>query len=114
MAQMKYGNIIENGNLIKKESEKGKLRMMGLKSKVKVRQKDGKVIERTVPLQYRGSWTLNIDETSGKDYNNIWFFTEKFIYKISKEKAYQKGTFKTLGGEKNIIIPCQHFQVEDN
>ena len=42
MAKMRYGQIIEDRKLIKKEPEKGKLRMLGLKSTIKRRMPDGK------------------------------------------------------------------------
>lgn len=113
MAKMRYGQIIEDRKLIKKEPEKGKLRMLGLKSTIKRRMPDGKVVKQKVPRQYQGSWTLNLDETTNHDFDHIYYFTELFVYRIDKKKAYEKGTFKVLGGEKKLVIPCKHFDVEE-
>ncbi len=110
---MRYGQIIEDRKLIKKEPEKGKLRMLGLKSTVKRRMPDGKIVKQKVPRQYQGSWTLNLDETTNHDFDHIYYFTELFVYRIDKKKAYEKGTFKVLGGEKKLVIPCKHFDVEE-
>jgi len=88
---MMHGTV-DNGIYIKKESEKGKLRNF------------------SKPL---GSWTINMDEISNKDIDRIVYFTERYIYRISYKKAFDKGYVKTLAGELKLIVPIKEWKVED-
>ena len=83
---------INDGIYIKKESEKGKLRKFGK------------------PL---GAWTINLDEINNQDIESIVYFTDKFIYRISYKKAFDKGFVKTLAGELKLIVPVRHWRKED-
>ena len=83
---------VNNGIYIKKESEKGKLRSFGK------------------PL---GSWTINLDEVNNEEIENIVYFTEKYIYRISYKKAFDKGYVKTLAGELKLIVPVKEWKRED-
>lgn len=77
---------------IKKESEKGKLRNFGK------------------PL---GSWTINLDEVNNADIEDIVYFTEHYIYRISYKKAFKKGYIKTLAGELKLIVPIKEWSKEE-
>ena len=83
---------VNNGIYIKKESEKGKLRSFGK------------------PL---GSWTINLDEVNNEEIENIVYFTEKYIYRISYKKAFDKGYVKTLAGELKLIVPIKEWKREE-
>jgi hypothetical protein len=83
---------VNDGIYIKKESEKGKLRNFGK------------------PL---GSWTINLDEINNQDIERIVYFTEKYIYRISYKKAFDKGYVKTLAGELKLIVPVKEWMRED-
>ena len=83
---------VSNGIYIKKESEKGKLRSFGK------------------PL---GSWTINLDEVNNQNVENIVYFTDKFIYRISYKKAFSEGFVKTLAGELKLIVPIKHWRREE-
>jgi hypothetical protein len=83
---------VNDGIYIKKESEKGKLRSFGK------------------PL---GSWTINLDEINNQEIENIVYFTEKYIYRISYKKAFDKGYVKTLAGEIKLIVPIKEWKREE-
>jgi hypothetical protein len=83
---------VNDGIYIKKESEKGKLRSFGK------------------PL---GSWTINLDEVNNQEIENIVYFTEKYIYRISYKKAFDKGYVKTLAGELKLIVPIKEWKREE-
>ena len=81
--------LIDGDLYIKKETEKGKLKMSG------------------------GSWTINLDEINNKDIKNIVYFTESNIYRISYSKAHQKGFVKHLAGELKLIVPIKYWRKEE-
>lgn len=83
---------VNNGIYIKKESEKSKLRNFGK------------------PL---GSWTINLDEVNNQNVESIVYFTEKYIYRISYKKAFDKGYVKTLAGELKLIVPIKEWIREE-
>jgi hypothetical protein len=76
---------INDGYYVKKENEKDKLRMSG------------------------GAWTINLDEINNKDITDIVYFTESYIYRISYNKAQEKGFIKHLAGELKLIVPIKHW-----
>ena len=83
---------IRDGIYIKKESEKGKLRNFGK------------------PL---GSWTINLDEINNQDIENIVYFTERYIYRISYKKAFDEGYVKSLAGELKLVVPVKYWRREE-
>jgi hypothetical protein len=84
--------FIDGNMYVKKEFEKHKLRMGG-KEKL--------------------SWTINLDEINNKDVKQIVYFTEKTIYRISYDKAHQKGFIKKLGGENKLVVPIKYWIQEE-
>lgn len=84
--------IVDGDIYIKKESEKDKLRNFG---------------------KPEGSWTINLDEINNKPIENIVYFTEKFIYRISYKKAFKKGYIKKLAGELKLIVPIKQWVREE-
>jgi hypothetical protein len=80
--------FVDSGIYIKKESEKDKLRMAG------------------------GSWTINLDEINNQDIKELVYFTDKYIYRITYEKAHSLGFVKSLAGELKLIVPVKHWRVE--
>ena len=83
---------ISDGIYIKKELEKDKLRNFG---------------------KPEGSWTINLDEINNKPIENIVYFTESYIYRISYKKAFKKGYIKTLAGELKLIVPIKEWSKEE-
>jgi len=81
--------LIDGDMYIKKEFEKDKLRMSG------------------------GSWTINLDEINNKEIKNIVYFTERNIYRISYNKAFDKGFVKQLAGELKLIVPIKYWRKEE-
>tara|TARA_R100000005_G_C4993407_1_gene200467 strand:- start:271 stop:528 length:258 start_codon:yes stop_codon:yes gene_type:complete len=81
--------MLQDGIYIKKESEKDVLRIGG------------------------GSWTINLDEINNKDVERIVYFTEKNLYRITYKKAFEKGFFRILAGEKKLVVPIKHWTKEE-
>ena len=81
--------LVDGDIYIKKESEKDKLRMSG------------------------GAWTINLDEINNQSIQNIVYFTEKNIYRITYKKAFDKGFVKQLAGELKLIVPLKHWRIEE-
>jgi len=79
--------LIEDGIYIKKESENGKLK------------------------KFKDAWTINLDEIEGKGVEQIVYFTDKYIYRISYEKAFNKGFIKRFMGENKLIITPEHWTI---
>jgi hypothetical protein len=80
--------LIQDDYYVKKESEKDRLRMSG------------------------GAWSINLDEINNQKITNIVYFTDKYIYRISYEKAFDKGFIKLMAGEKKLIVPIKHWKIE--
>ena len=81
--------LVDNGLYIKKETEKGMLRMSG------------------------GSWSINLDDIANQDIDNIVYFTERCIYRISYNRAHEKGCIKEMAGEKKLIVPIKFWKKEE-
>jgi hypothetical protein len=72
---------------VKYEKESGKLRMSG------------------------GSWSINLADINGKDFDSIKYVTEKSIYEISLEDAFRSGFERVFGGENKLIVPLIKWRV---
>ena len=81
--------VVDDGLYVKKETEKEMLRMSG------------------------GSWSINLDEIANKDVTKIVYFTERCIYRISYNRAHQKGFFREMAGEKKLIVPIKYWKKEE-
>ena len=80
--------LIQDDYYFKKESEKDKLRMSG------------------------GAWSINLDEIDNQKIAHIVYFTDKYTYRISYDKAFDKGFIRTMAGEKKLIVPIKYWRVE--
>ena len=81
--------IVRDGTYVKNETEKGMLRMSG------------------------GSWTINLDEIANQDVARIVYFTERYIYRISYDKAHKEGFHKELAGEEKLVVPIKYLKKEE-
>ena len=81
--------IVRDGMYIKKETEKGMLRMSG------------------------GAWTINLDAIANQSVTKIVYFTERCIYRISYAKAHKKGFHKELAGEDKLVVPIKYWKKEE-
>ena len=81
-----YGQI-EDRHYRKKEDESQKLRLGG------------------------GSWTINLDELSGEDIDEITLITKIYEYNISYKTAFSKGFIRVLQGETKLVVPIKHWDI---
>lgn len=80
--------ILDGNTLLKKEKESAKLRMGG------------------------GSWSINIDLQDLSKIKSIIYQTEKHKYTISTSDAMEHGFMRILGGEKKLVVPIKHWDVQ--
>jgi|6_EtaG_2_1085325.scaffolds.fasta_scaffold43510_4 hypothetical protein len=78
-------NSVVAGVYYKREFEKSKLRMGG------------------------GSWTITQSILDEK-WNAVCFITDKCNYYIERTTAFEKGFFRTLDGQRKLVVPIKNWK----
>ena len=60
-----------------------------------------------------GSWTIKLDEIEGRGIQRIRFLTDAASYDITVEDALLHGFERELGGERKLVVPIKHWQMQE-
>jgi len=60
-----------------------------------------------------GSWTIKLDELEGRDVQHVRFITDAIVYGITIDDAIRFGFERELGGERKLVVPVKHWQLQE-
>lgn len=80
--------VVEGNVLVKYEREKDKLRIGG------------------------GSWTINLSELAGNEFDMCRYITESKIYTITRLHANMSGFVRVFKGEQKLVVPIKYWDVQ--